>query len=168
MVTLLWGLFGLAKISFCSTDLFTLALEVPKGPHQFSFCCFVPQFFVPLFCSTDLFTLALGVPEGPHQFCSTVFIPLTFCTYPSPNIQGSPPIFILLFLFCCFCSTDLFALALGVPEGPHQFCSMVFVSLTFLHLPITHCLRVPSNFYSTVFVPQFFFCESPMCNFYTA
>ena len=42
------------------------------------------------------------------------------------------------FLFCCFCSADLLALALRVP--------------------ITQCLKVPTNFYSAVFVPLFLFC----------
>ena len=63
---------------------------------------YVPQF---LFC----------------YFCSAIFV---------------PQFFVLLFLFHYFCSTDIFALALGVPitqwpRVPINFCSAIFVPLTF-------------------------------------
>ena len=151
--------------NFCSTDLFTLALEVPKGPHQF-------LFHWP-------FALALEVPKGPHKFlfhcfCSTDLFALAL-RVPSSNIRGSPLIFILLFLFCCFCSTVFVLLFLfcwpfcTCTWGP-QGSPTIFVLLCLfryfnsadlfalaLGVPITQCPRVPTNFYSTVSVPQFLF-----------
>ena len=98
--------------------------------------------------------------EGPHQFlfcyfCSTVFVPLFFLlTFLHLHLGSprSPPIFVPLFLFCSFCSTDLFALALRVPitqclRIPTNFYSAVFVLLTFLHLHLGSP-RVTTNFYS--------------------
>ena len=63
-----------------------------------------------------------------------------------------------IFVMPLFVSADLSILALRVPEGPHQFCSTVFVLLTFLHLPITQCSRVPTNFCSAVF------CSAVFCS----
>ena len=119
--------------------------QVPNDPHQFLFCSF---------CSADLFALALRVPNSQ-------------CLRVAWGPQGSPLIFILLFLFCwVFCTSTWypqgssqifiplffsagfvlqflfrwpFCTCTWVPKGPHQFLFHIFVPLTFLHLQLCVC-----------------------------
>ena len=156
--------------SFCSVDLFELTFRVPVTQ-----CARVPtNFYSTVFVLFTFLHLHLESPPpnvwGPHQllfhynlfavsppifnllflfhcFCSAVFVPLTFLHLHlgslSPNVRVPTnvystvfvhcfcsTVFVPLFLFHCFCSTDLFALPLRVP--------------------VTKCLRVPTNFYSTM------------------
>ena len=147
---------------FCSTDLFALALWVPKhpiseSPHQFLFRKFLFRFFVPL----NFLHLALGSP--------------------TPDVPRVPTNFLFRkFLFRKlvphFCSADLFALSLGVPntrcpKSPHQFLFRkflfrkflfrIFVPLTFLHLalgsPTPDVRESPPIFCSANFCSAFLF-----------
>ena len=93
LLTFLHLHFGFLRVAtnFCSTYLFVLALGVLKGPHQFFFHCF---------CSADLFALGTYLmSESPHQFL-----------FHYDLFALSPPLFVPLFLFRYFCSTDHFAL----------------------------------------------------------
>ena len=95
---------------------------------------FVPQssaIFVPLFLFLPLFLFHYFCSVFAY-FCSAIFVPLTFLHLhlgsPSPNGQESYQFLFHQFLFHNFCSTDLFALALGVPVTqwptvPTNFCS---------------------------------------------
>ena len=113
--------------------------------YPFNFCSvvFVPLFLFCSFCSAIVVPLYFFRYFCSAIFCSVFFVPLTFLHLhlgsPSPNGRESSPIFVPQFLFCRFCSADLFALALGVavtqwPRVPTNFCSAIFVPLTFLHL----------------------------------
>ena len=88
--------------------------------YPFNFCStvFVPQFLFCYFCSA-IFVLQLFVPLFLFHW------PFCTCTWgPHHPMAESPH----QFLFRNFCSADLFALALT------NFCSAIFVPLTFLHL----------------------------------
>ena len=106
----------------------------------------------------------LGTQGSPPNFCFTVFVPLTFLHLhlgsPSPNVQGSLPIFIPLWTFCTV-STNFVPLFL--------FHSFVLLTLLHLHLgpPQSNFWGSPNNFYSAdfysaIFVLHFLFCW-PFC-----
>ena len=125
-----------------------------------------PPIFVPL--TFFLFRPPIFVP--PFLFHSPIFVWLTFLHlhlgYPSPNGRESPPIFVPQFLFCNFCSADVFALALT------NFCFAIFVSQFLFCCPFCTCTWHPRHlmaksphqflFHNFCSAHQFLFCW-PFC-----
>ena len=132
--------------SFCSADL---ALWVSEDSHQFLFCW--------PFCTYTYQCLMVHT----NFYSALTFLHLRLGSL-SSNVWVSPPIFIPLFLFCSFCSPDLFALALWLSEGPHQFlfhwpfCTCTYPMSEGPHQFLFHydlfALSTP------IFIPLFLFC----------